>query len=248
MVFSLFLRADSSHAEAAQSPTERAREILRIVDDIWRGASSHGVLTMRVKTEHYTRTLKMEGWSKGKDHSLVRIISPLKERGTATLKSENNIYTYLPKTDRTIRLTSGMMMSSWMGSHFTNDDLVKESRLEDDYHPTISFEGEREGRQVIEFTLMPKPEAAVVWGKVVITTRAADYIPLTEIFYDEDMAVARTMTFSDVKKMGGRMIPAVLKVVPTDKPEEYTELVYEEITFGIEIKDSFFSLAQLKRR
>ncbi len=101
---------------------------------------------------------------------------------------------------------------------------------------------------MIEFTLMPKPEAAVVWGKVVITTRAADYIPLTEIFYDEDMAVARTMTFSDVKKMGGRMIPAVLKVVPTDKPEEYTELVYEEITFGIEIKDSFFSLAQLKRR
>ena len=212
------------------------------------GESSHGILTMQVKTANYTRTIKMEGWSKGKDKSLVKIISPLKERGTATLKSGNNIYTYLPKTDRTIRLTSGMMMSSWMGSHFTNDDLVKESRLEDDYDPTISFEGKRDGQPVLDFTLMPKPNAAVVWGKIVITVRVDDYIPLIELFYDEDMAVARTMTFSDVKPMGGRKIPSVLKVVPTDKPREFTQLVYEEMTFDIDIKDSFFSLSQLKRR
>ncbi len=190
----------------------------------------------------------MEGWSKGKENSLVKIISPLKERGTATLKSDSTIYTYLPKTDRTIRLTSGMMMGSWMGSHFTNDDLVKDSRLEDDFDPSISFEGEREGKQILEFTLIPKPEAAVVWGKIVITVLQEDYIPLIEIFYDEDLAITRTMTFTDVKILGGRKFPSVLKVVPTDKPDEFTQMVYEEMRFNIDIKDSFFSLSQLKRR
>ena len=244
----LLMSVDPSFLSASESPSERAREILKKIDDLWRGDSSHGILTMKVQTKNYTRTIKMEGWSKGKDKSLVRIISPLKERGTATLKSENSFYTYLPKTDRTIRLNSGMMMGSWMGSHFTNDDLVKDSRLEDDFDPSISFEGLRDGQKVLEFTLMPKPEAAVVWGKIVIMVRQSDYIPLTEIFYDEDLAITRTMTFTDVKILGGRKFPSVLKVVPTDKPREFTQMVYEEMTFNIDIKDSFFSLSQLKRR
>ncbi len=144
-VFCLILTCgvDASLSAETKNPTEWAKEILRKIDDLWRGDSSHGILTMKVQTKNYTRTLRMEGWSKGKENSLVKIISPLKERGTATLKSDSTIYTYLPKTDRTIRLTSGMMMGSWMGSHFTNDDLVKDSRLEDDFDPTISFEGER---------------------------------------------------------------------------------------------------------
>lgn len=230
------------------SSSDRARRILRTVDDLWRGQSSHGILSMRVRTVHYTRSIRLEGWSKGKDLSLVRIIEPLKERGTATLKAGTSIYTYLPQTDRTIRLTSGMMMGSWMGSHFTNDDLVKESRLEEDYDPVITFEGERDGRSVLEFTLIPKPQAAVVWGKVVITVRAQDYIPLTSLYYDEDMALVRTMTFSKIKEMGGRRIPTVLRVVPSDKPGEYTELVYERMTFNLHLDDAMFSLAELRRK
>ena len=105
------------------------RKLLDDVDDLWRGQTSEAVLTMEVVTKNYQRTMKMRGFSKGKEKTLVRILKPIKEKGTATLKSGNNIYTYLPKTDRTIRLTSGMMMGSWMGSHFTNDDLVKESPL-----------------------------------------------------------------------------------------------------------------------
>jgi len=240
--------ARPAFAAPIESPAERARRILRTVDDLWRGRSSHGILAMQVKTAHYTRSMRLEGWSKGKDQSLIRIILPLKEKDTATLKSGTSIYTYLPQTDRTIRLTSGMMMGSWMGSHFTNDDLVKESRLEDDYDPTISFEGERDGQSVLEFTLMPKPRAAVVWGKVIITVRAADYIPLNSVYYDEDMTIARTMTFSKIREMGGRKFPAVLHVVPADKPEEYTELVYEEMQFDLKIDDAFFSLAQLRRK
>ncbi len=235
------------HPLFAQSQNE-AEKILRHVDDLWRGESSSAEMTMKVKTAHYTRTLRMAAWSKGKANTLVRIISPLKEKGTATLKSGKNIFTYLPQTDRTIRLTSGMMMGSWMGSHFTNDDLVKETRREDDYEAKITFRGERAGQNVIEFTLIPKLDAAVVWGKVVLTIRSADYIPLEEVFYDEEMAVARTFRFRDLKVLGGQLRPAVMRIIPADKPEEYTEVIYETLELNLPVEEAFFSIANLKRR
>ena len=217
------------------------------MDDLWRGTSSHSILTMEVKTAHYTRHMRLEGWSKGKEKTLVRILSPLKEKGTATLKSGNNIYTYLPRTDRTIRLTSGMMMGSWMGSHFTNDDLVKESRMEDDYEPAISFEGKRDGLEILEFTLIPKPDAAVVWGKVVADVLADGLLPLKYDYYDEDMHIARTITFSDIELLAGQPRPKVMRVIPADKPHEYTELVYEKLELNIPIDDDFFSISRLRR-
>ena len=242
----LFLIPDFSLSTEDNS-RERAYEVLEIIDDLWRAGSSEARLQMEVKTKHYTRTMTMENWTKGKEKSLVRIILPLKEKGTVSLKNGNNMYTYLPKTDRVIRLTSGMMMGSWMGSHFTNDDLVKESRLSEDYIPEITFEGKREGRDIIEFALLPKPDAPVVWGKIVITVRTGDYLPINSLYYDEDMVLARTMIFEDIKEMGGRLIPAIMHMVPEDKPGEYTKLIYQEIKFDIELQDSLFSLMQLRR-
>ncbi len=246
----LLLNAISTSSVAQQSDEHsvRAKEILRQVDDMWRGTSSHTILAMKVRTEHYTRNLRIEGWSKGKEKSLVRILAPLKEKGVATLKSGNSIYSYLPRTDRTIRLTSGMMMGSWMGSHFTNDDLVKESRMEEDYDPVISFEGNRNNQDLIEFTLTPKPDAAVVWGKVSLTVLADGYLPLIQNYYDEDMKIVRTMHFSEIGKLADRKVPTVMRIVPTDKPSEYTELIYQKMELGIKLEDSFFSLAHLKRK
>lgn len=248
-IFFLFHIFPPASIKAEQTGTDlRARKILEDVDDLWRSSSSSATITMQVKTRHYTRTVTMESWSKGKGKSLVRILTPLKEKGTSTLKSENNIYTYLPKTDRTIRLTSSMMMGSWMGSHFTNDDLVKESRLSDDYDPSITYEGNRDGTDIIEFTLIPKPDAPVVWGKIVTTVYAKDNIPIITKYYDEDMVLARTMSFTDIKSMGGRKVPAALRVVPTDKPDEYTEILYNDIQFDIDLNDAFFSLIRLRRK
>ena len=244
----LLILAATSFSSSSATSDERAHSLLRQVDDMWRGDSSHGVMQMEVKTAHYTRKMTMEAWSKGTEKTLVRILAPKKEKGTATLKSETNIYSYLPKTDRTIRLTSGMMGGSWMGSHFTNDDLVRESRREEEYDAHISFEGQRDGHNIIEFTLTPKPEAAVVWGKVVLTMLSRDYIPLTETFYDEDMALTRTFTFSAVKQLAGKPRPTVMQVIPADKPEEYTRVVYDTLELNIPIADDFFSLTQLKRR
>ncbi len=233
---------------ADENSSGRASEILRSVDNLWRGSSSHAITSMRVKTQHYTRTMRMEGWSKGKEKTLFKVLEPNKEKGTITLKSGIHIYTYLPRTDRKIRLTSGMMMGSWMGSHLTNDDLVKEARLEDDYKSSISFEGMRDGKNIIEFTLIPKPDAAVVWGKLVLVVLRDSYTPLHEEYYDEDMQLARTFKFTDMKLLAGRQRPATMRVVPADKPDEFTEFIYESLELDININEHFFSVSNLRRR
>lgn len=222
--------------------------MIKEIDELWRGSSSRGVASMRVKTAHYDRKLQIHASSKGRKRTLIRIVAPKNEEGTATLKSDKEVYSYLPKTDRTIQLTSGMMMSPWMGSHFTNDDLARDSSLYEDYEKTISFEGSRGGENIVELTLTPKSDAAVVWGKLVIVTRAADNMPLREDFYDEDMKLVRTLHLSGIKNLGGRKLPTILKMVPADKPSEFTELTYEQLEFNVALEDSFFSLSQLKRR
>jgi hypothetical protein len=243
----LLLGVFPTYAETEDS-VDRVKALLSKVDDLWRGQSSYAITSMYVKTKHYERTMKMEGWSKGKEKTLLRIMLPLREKGTSTLKSDNHIYTYLPKTDRTIKLTSGMMVGSWMGSHLTNDDLVKEARLEEDYTAEISFEGMREGQNIIEFSLVPKIDAAVVWGKLKLIVLADSNIPLVEYYYDEDFELARTILFSDIQLLAGRQRPAVLTVIPADKPEELTQFIYKHLSLNVELNDSLFSLSSLKKR
>lgn len=223
------------------------KAILDKFDDLWRGESSESKMTMNIKTAHWERSLSMHGFSLGKDYSLVRVLKPLKERGTSTLKVEKEIYNYLPKTDRTIKITSAMMLGSWMGSHFTNDDLVKESRMADDYETHVSFHGERDGQKVIELSSIPRPDAAVVWGKVIVQVREADWQPLKVTYYDEEGEAVREMTLSDHKKVSGRLLPLRMKMLPLDKPGEYTEVIYDELNFDAKLSKSFFSLNQLKR-
>jgi hypothetical protein len=178
----------------------------------------------------------------------VRIEAPLKERGSATLKAGDTVYTYLPKTDRTIRLTSGMMGGSWMGSHFTNDDLVKESRMRLDYDAKVSFRGERDGHEVIELTLTPKPDAAVVWVQVVTVIDAATLNPVKIVYFDEDREIARTAEFGNVGPLGGRTIPRTMTMVPADHPDEFTRIQYEKLDFDVDLDESFFSVSRLERR
>lgn len=229
-------------------PEKRATAIMDYIDDLWRGESSKATMTMHVKTERWERTLTMVGWSLGKDYSLVRILSPEKEAGTSTLKYEKDIYNYLPKTDRTIKITSGMMMGSWMGSHFTNDDLVKESRLADDYNLKVVFDGERDGTSIWEIELTPKPDAAVVWGKIMFTVRQDDLMPVKSLYYDDDGELVRTMTFGEYETMDGRLLPTRMRLTPEDEPGEYTEMIYKSIAFDVGIDTSFFSTRNLKKR
>ncbi|MBI3795409.1 MAG: outer membrane lipoprotein-sorting protein [Deltaproteobacteria bacterium] len=231
----------------AATDDQRAREIVDQVDRLLRGKSSLGTVTMQIATANWQRTLSMQIWSLGTENALIRVTKPEKEAGTATLKVGNNIWHYLPKVNRTIKIPTSMMMASWMGSHFTNDDLVKQSRLIHDYFITISFEGSRNGVAVYEFTLTPKPDAAVVWGKVVLEVRQADLMPTWERYEDEHGVWVRELIFADYKTMGGRLIPTRLEMRPADKPGEQTVIVYDDLTFDAPLGEDTFSLRNLER-
>ena len=233
-----------STVEAQTDPLE----IMAQVDRLLRGDSSRGVATMEVVTENWDRQMTMELWSFGTEYSLVRLRAPQKEAGTATLMAEDDIWNYLPKIDRTIKIPSSMMGGAWMGSHFTNDDLVKESQIVEDYDIEIAFEGDREKVAVWEFLLIPKPEAAIVWGRVEYQVRQDDYMPIWTKFYDEDGDLSRTMTYSEFVEFDDRLVPAAMDMHPADKPDERTSIRYEELEFDIDIDRSFFSLRNLQRR
>jgi hypothetical protein len=222
-------------------------QLLQRTDDLMRGESSEGKTTMRVKTARWDRTMTMKSWSEGTQKTLIQILSPPKERGTATLKVENNIWNYLPKVDRTIKVPASMMSGAWMGSHFTNDDLVKNSRFSDDY--TCEFlekpTDRTEGHYVIN--CIPKPEAPVVWGKVVINIRAADELVEEVKFYDEDDKLVRTFTYDDIGDMDGRKLPRRVTVVPADKPEEFTQITYDELKFDVKHPERLFTLQALRK-
>jgi outer membrane lipoprotein-sorting protein len=242
----LLLAAPPCRLAHAQGPTPR--EIVDRVDRMLRGASSRGDFVMEIATAHWTRSLEMRVWSLGTAYALVRVTSPAREAGTATLKVGDEVWNYLPRVDRTIKVPPSLMMGSWMGSHFTNDDLVKESRMIDDYDIVIGYEGERDGAAVWEFTLTPKPTAAVVWGKVVEQVRKADLMPTWARYYDERGNLVRTMTFSDVRRFGGRLVPSVMTVRPQDKPDEHTTIRYRELAFDVPLTADFFSLRNLQSR
>lgn len=222
-------------------------ELIQHIDRLWRGETSHATMSMTVKTRRYERSMTMEAWSRGKDYSLVVIREPVKDRGIATLKVTENIWNYLPKINRVTKVPSSMMSGSWMGSHFTNDDLVKESTFEDDFTSHISFEGKRDGINIYELTSVPKENAAVVWGKVVMQIEQTSLSPTRALYFDEEGVLIRTMTFDQPQQIGARTVPMRLTLQPEDKPEESTVIVYENIAFEVPLDNAFFSLQNLQR-
>lgn len=221
-------------------------ELLDATDDYARGASSIALIEMRVKTSRYERTVKMRSWSLGEEKSLVRIEEPAKEKGVSTLKVDDNIWNYLPKVDRTVKVPAAMMSGAWMGSHLSNDDLVKGSRYADDYTATLTASPGVEGAENYVISLVPKPDAPVVWGSVVITV-SPDKLPLKIEFKDEKGALVRTQSFAEVKDVDGRKVPTLMRVEPADEPGEYTEMRFIEIDFDVELPANTFSLQALRR-
>ena len=234
----------SNYVNASNLDPEK---ILDGVDDLYRSNASHGIITLSVTTVNWQRTLTLEQWSKDEDKSLFKILKPKKEKGLATLRVDKNVWNYMPKVKRVVKIPSSMMSSSWMGSHFTNDDLVKQSRMAEDYTFSITFEGIQDDEEVVEITCIPNKEAAVVWGKVEVVVYADDYIPLRMIYYDEDLLLSRTLEFTNIQKMGGKMIPILMSMIPADEPGEATTVKWNEIQFDVAIDDEFFSLRKLQQ-
>jgi hypothetical protein len=219
-------------------------KLIREVEDQYIGRSSHARMTMEVVSEHWRRRLEMEAWSLGRDRFLVKILGPAKERGVATLKVDKQVWNYLPRVDRVIKIPPSLMGGSWMGSNITNNDLVKEAHIDEDYN----FKLLKETDAFWEIEGIPKPDAAVVWGKIVYRIAKAGRVPQRVDYFDEKGIKVREIRFDDVRKIQGRMLPMRMTVQPEEKPKEKTVLQYTEIEFDLPMKKDFFSLRSLKDR
>lgn len=233
---------------AASHPSDiEAKDIVKKLDELYRSESSFGEMEMQIVTPHWERTLRMQVWTKGMDKTFIRITSPLKEKGVATLRLGNEMWNFLPNTNKVIKIPPSMMMSAWMGSDFTNDDLVSEFSLLEDFHfKLITSKEARPGLLYIES--MPKEGLPIVWGKIVAAVGKDDYIPVWEKYYDEKEKLMRVMNFKDIKLFSGRKIPAVMELIPQNKEGHKTVIRYLKLEFDIKIDDDIFSLRNLRSR
>ena len=230
----------------AQEPS--AQEIVDRAESALWGKTLQAQLTMTVTTPRWTRTLELSAWIERPRRSFIRILAPAKEAGIGSLRIGAEMWNYLPTVERTIKIPPSMMLQPWMGSDFTNDDLVKESSLLNDYtHRTIARDTAA-GAPVYVVESTPKPDAAVVWGKVIMRVRRADFLPVREEFYDERGTLVRVMTFSEIKTLGGRLIPTKWEMRPTGKPDNATTSVMTRATFDAPIAADIFTQRNLERR
>ena len=224
-----------------------ARQIIDEADKKMQGNSSSSEMLMEIVRPDWKREIGIKGWALDKEYSLMLITSPARDKGSAFLKREKEIWNWQPSIDRVIKLPPSMMMQSWMGSDFTNDDLVKESSIVRDYDHELVGDTTMIDRDTWIIELIPKEDAAVVWGRIRAYITKGDYLQLLFKYYDEDEFLINTMVMSDIKEMGGRVIPTRMEIIPAENPDQKTVIVYQNIDFEIDIDDKFFSIQNMKR-
>lgn len=225
----------------AQDP----REIIRQMEDKMRGEASYAEMTMTSVRPRFTREISMKSWSLGEDYAMILITAPARDQGTAFLKRANEIWNYVPGIDRTVKMPPSMMSQSWMGSDFTNDDLVRGVSTIDDFTHTLLRTETMDGHTCYVIEMIPKPDAPIVYDKVVYWVSVKYMLPVKVDNYDEFGDLANTINFKDIKNMGGRDVPAVLEIIPATKPGHKTILTTTKADYQIKLQQSFFTIQNL---
>jgi outer membrane lipoprotein-sorting protein len=243
----LLLTLSLSTFTQAQEPTPDIESVIKHIDQLYRSETSHADMEMHIVTPHWERTLAMTIWSKGMSQTFIRITAPKKEQGVATLRIGNEMWNYLPKTNKVMKIPPSMMMGSWMGSDFTNDDLVRESSMLNDYtYQFVTPEDASPDHLYIQLT--PKEDSPIVWGKIVGAVRSDNYIPVWQHFYDEKGKLMRVMNFKDLKTFGDKIVPSVIEIIPENKEGHKTIVRWLNATFDLEVDDKIFTRRNLQKR
>ena len=222
---------------------DEANEIMQKLDNNIRGKNIYLKISMRVVSSRHERSMRMENWAQGSKKSFVKILYPPKDKGITFLSLDNQMWQYVPKIERTIKIPPSMMLQNWMGSNITNVDMVKQSSVVEDYDPRII---KREGK-LVTIELIPKEDAPVVWGKIISLIDTSTYTSRKDIFYDEEGEKVRIFLYEKVKQFGEYHLPTYWKVQPLDKKDSYTEIFLEEVRYDISISDQYFRKSALKR-
>ncbi|MCB9233998.1 MAG: outer membrane lipoprotein-sorting protein [Bacteroidia bacterium] len=225
---------------------QSALEIMKKVDERMRGKTAQQEMTITTVRPTWSRDMSMKSWSKGDDQSMVLLTAPVKDKGTVFLMRGKEVWNYVPSIERNIKLPPSMMMQSWMGTDFTNDDLVKQSSVVRDYDHEILKDTTLRGRTCWKIKLTPHPDAAVVWGKIHTYVDKETYIQLRSDSYDEDGYLINRMEGFDLKMMDGRMMATRMEMTPLEKPGNKTILTVKSIVFDKPIDDGFFSTQNMK--
>ena len=228
-------------------PAQNLEEIIRKADEKFRGNSSQGEMSMIIERPSWSREVTMKSWTLGNHFSLIYITAPAKEKGQVFLKRNKEMWNWVPSIERMIKIPPSMMMQSWMGSDFTNDDLVRESSLAKDYTHKLLGEEKMAGYDSYKIELIPNDDAPVVWGKIVMWISKTDYLWLKGEYYDEDGTLVNTEILTDIKMMGNRKMPTRLEMIPADKPGQKTIMIFKDIAFDIKIDEAFFSQQNMKK-
>ncbi|MDG3085403.1 outer membrane lipoprotein-sorting protein [Vibrio hannami] len=232
--------------QLSSSYAQSAKDIVEKSDQQMRGDSSYTQMTMKIVRPDWTRSMSMKSWTKGKELSMVLVTSPAKDKGSASLKRDREMWNWVPNIERIIKIAPSMLSQSWMGSDFTNDDLINQSSIVVDY--THKLQGEEKFDDEVTYVVdaFAKPDAPVVWSKVRLWISSTNYLQRKVEFYDEfDELVNQLQTF-DIKKVGGRFIATRMEMIPVDEPGNRTEIITHDASFNFEISDEFFSQAQMK--
>ena len=229
------------------SLAQDARDVIKKADDKAKGKSSQAIMTIQIIRPSWTREMSLKTWSKGNDLALILITAPVKDKGIVYLKRKKEVWNWIPTIERNIKLPPSMMGQSWMGTDFTNDDLVKEASIVEDYNHSFLADAAIDGRDCYLVQMIPKPEAAVVWGKVLLWVDKKEFLMLHGEYFDESGKLVNTLHASDVKLLGGRMLPARLEMVPNDKKGNKTILLYRELSFDKPIADEVFSTQYMSK-
>ena len=225
-----------------------AKEIIRKADEKAHGTtSSYTEIKMAIIRPTWKREMTMKTWSKGDDYSLILITGPARDKGIAYLKRKNEMWNWQPTIDRVVKMPPSMMTQSWMGSDFTNDDLVRQSSMVNDYTHKLLGSETIEGRDCYKIELTPKDNTAVVWGKLIMWVDKAEYINLKVEYYDEDGYLVNTMLGKNLKTIGGRFLATVTEIIPADEPGHKTRVEQIHMEFDKAISDDLFSIQNMKR-
>ncbi|MFP4432418.1 MAG: outer membrane lipoprotein-sorting protein [Spirochaetota bacterium] len=235
------LAAVSAHPQDRPS----ADEVVKRIDELYRADSSYAEMEMAIITPNWERTLRMRAWSEGTEKTFIRILEPRKERGVGTLRIENEMWNYLPNANRVMRIPPSMMMSSWMGSDFNNNDLVRQFTFTEDYDFDYA-EVDDPDEGILYIRAVPKEGRPIVWGHVMLEIHAESLLPRAERYFDDEGDLARVMRFSEVESFDDRRIPSVLELVPQDEEGNRTVLRYLEAEFDIDIPEGTFTQRNLR--
>jgi outer membrane lipoprotein-sorting protein len=224
-----------------------AKEIVTKAENLLRGEkTSYSEMQMQIVRPKYTRTLEFKSWAETDGNSMTLITAPAKEKGQSFMKMGNNMWSWNPNIQRLIKMPPSMMSQGWMGSDFSNDDVLKESSLVKDFTHKLIAEEAVGGLQCHKIELIPLPDADVVWGKILMWISKEDHFEMKIEFYDEDGELVKTHTSGDIKTFDGRKLPSMMTIIPADQPQNKTIVTIKSIKFNIAIDKKFFGQQNMK--